>query len=131
GGSTAKPGWGWFPPTTTADDESLGATRALLRRACPPSGGCRGVALRNQNQPRARSRSRPPRPARAPGGPPSVASLRGDKGGGWFPPTMTSSTGSARVAGLSHELAAARAPLGGPERPPVPPNSLRSRGDKT
>src|SRR5690606_27561598 len=62
--------------------------------------------------------------------PPSALRSRGDKGGGWFSPTKTSALGSVRVARLGHELATARAPLAGPERPPVPPESLRSGGDK-
>src|SRR5690606_24207325 len=61
---------------------------------------------------------------------PPQGEVRRSRDGGWFPPTMTSATGSARAARLSHELAAARAPLARPERRAVPPNSLRSRGDK-
>src|SRR5690606_13474364 len=103
------PGWGLVP------------TREQLSLAFGPRG---------QVLPRARSRSRPPRRPRAAAGPPSVASLRGDKRGGWFPPAKTSVSRSARAARYYHELAAARAPLGGPERPPVPPASLRSGGTR-
>src|SRR5690606_12698182 len=59
---------------------------------------------------------------------PPQGEVRRSRDGGWFPPTMTSVSRSARAARYYHELAHARAPLGGPERPPVPPASLRSGG---